>query len=59
LGTFNLTHGTDVARELELAYSPESVLSAASGQRLASLALELRAMIESRKSGIESKKPSG
>jgi len=50
LGTFNLTHGTDIARELELAFSSDSALSASSGKHLASLAAELRTMIESRKS---------
>jgi hypothetical protein len=48
---FNLERGTDLARELELAYSPESAPAAASGPHLASLAAELRAMIEDRKSG--------
>jgi HPt (histidine-containing phosphotransfer) domain-containing protein len=51
LGMFNLERGTDLARELELAYSPESAPAAASGPHLASLAAELRAMIEDRKSG--------
>ena len=50
LGTFSLTRGTVLARELEVAYSQESVPSASSGKRLAMLAAELRAMIESRKS---------
>ena len=50
LGTFNLTRGTVVARELELAYSQKSAPNAASGKHLASLAAELRVMIESRKS---------
>ncbi len=50
LGTFNLTRGTDVARELELVFSSNSASSASSGNHLASLAVELRAMIESRKS---------
>jgi len=54
LGMFNLNRGTDLARELELAYSSESRLAAASGKRLASLAAELRTMIESRPAGIES-----
>jgi len=54
LGMFNLERGTDPARELELAYSSESRLAAASGKRLASLAAELRTMIESRPAGIES-----
>lgn len=59
LGTFSLTHGTDVARELEVAFSHESAEGAASGKHLAALAAELRTMIESRKTGIESSKSSG
>jgi HPt (histidine-containing phosphotransfer) domain-containing protein len=58
LGTFNLTHGTDVARELEVAYAREFAERAATGKRLAQLAAELRTMIESRKSGIDSRKSS-
>jgi HPt (histidine-containing phosphotransfer) domain-containing protein len=49
LGTFSLTRGTVLAREAEVAYSGEVAPSATSGKRLASLAAELRAMIESRK----------
>jgi len=51
LGMFNLMRGTDLARELELAYSQQPTRPAASGQELASMAAELRAMIENRKSG--------
>lgn len=50
LGMFDLMHGTDLARELELEYSRESALTADSGNHLASLATELRTMIENRKS---------
>jgi HPt (histidine-containing phosphotransfer) domain-containing protein len=50
LGTFNLMHGTDLARELEQTYSQESAPPATSGQQLASMAAELRTMIENRKS---------
>lgn len=52
LGMFNLERGTDLARELEAAYPLESppAPDAASGPHLASLAAELRAMIENRKS---------
>jgi HPt (histidine-containing phosphotransfer) domain-containing protein len=57
LGMFNLERGTDLARELELAYSRESVPPAATGEHLASLAAELRGMIESRRAGIENRKP--
>lgn len=49
LGMFNLAHGTDLARELDLAYSSESALATASGTDLASQTAELRIMIESRK----------
>jgi HPt (histidine-containing phosphotransfer) domain-containing protein len=56
LGTFNLTRGTDLARELELAFSSNSAPSASSGKHLTSLAAELRAMIENRKSGVASRK---
>jgi hypothetical protein len=56
LGMFNLERGTDLARELELAYSPESSPDATSGLHLASLAAELRAMIESRQAGTENRK---
>jgi hypothetical protein len=56
LGMFNLDRGTDLARELDLAYSSESALAAASGPHLASLTSELRTMIESRQAGIESNK---
>ena len=50
LGMFNLARGTDLARELEQIYSSESASPVASGQQLASMAAELRAMIENRKS---------
>jgi HPt (histidine-containing phosphotransfer) domain-containing protein len=55
LGMFNLNRGTDLARELDLAYSSESALATASGLHLASLAAELRTMIENRGAGIESR----
>jgi HPt (histidine-containing phosphotransfer) domain-containing protein len=48
LGMFNLMRGTDLARELEQTYAQPSV-PPASGQQLASMAAELRAMIENRK----------
>jgi HPt (histidine-containing phosphotransfer) domain-containing protein len=48
LGMFNLMRGTDLARELEQTYAQLSV-SPASGRNLASMAAELRAMIENRK----------
>jgi HPt (histidine-containing phosphotransfer) domain-containing protein len=55
LGMFNLARGTDLARELDLAYSNESALAAASGTDLASLASELRTMIENREAGTKSR----
>jgi HPt (histidine-containing phosphotransfer) domain-containing protein len=54
LGMFNLNRGTDLARELDLAYSSESTLAAASDKHLASLTSELRTVIESRHPGNES-----
>jgi HPt (histidine-containing phosphotransfer) domain-containing protein len=56
LGMFNLERGTDLARDLELAYSPESAPDAASGPHLASLAAKLRTMIGRRQAGIENRK---
>jgi HPt (histidine-containing phosphotransfer) domain-containing protein len=50
LGMFNLTRGTELARELEQMYSLDSAPPTTSGQRLASMAAELRTMIENRKS---------
>ena len=50
LGMFNLTHGTELARELEQMYSLDSAPPCASGRQLASMAAELRTMIENRKS---------
>lgn len=55
LGMFNLARGTDLARELDLAYSSESALATESGTDLATLAAELRTMIENREVGIESR----
>lgn len=50
LGTFSLTRGTVLARELEVTYSRESSPGPDSGERLASLAAEIRAIVESRPS---------
>ena len=55
LGMFNLERGTNLAREVEAAYAPESPPDPDEAARLASLAAELRAMIESRQPGIESR----
>jgi HPt (histidine-containing phosphotransfer) domain-containing protein len=56
LGMFNLEHCTKLAHELQLAYSPDSPPATTSGQHLASLALQLRTMIESRQSTVENRK---
>ena len=50
LGTFGLTRGTVLARELELAFAPESSTGRDAGAKLAGIAAELRSMIESRES---------
>ena len=51
LGMFNLMRGTDLARELEQTFAQRSrTPPATSSRHLASLAAELRAMIENRKS---------
>lgn len=49
LGTFSLTRGTDLAREFELTFSREHRPGPALAQRLASIAAELRSIIDSRK----------
>ncbi|MGA2673047.1 MAG: Hpt domain-containing protein [Terracidiphilus sp.] len=49
LGIFGLARGTDLARELENLYSRPNGPEPAIGARLASLAAELRTMIESRR----------
>ena len=50
LGTFGLTRGTVLARELELTYARESSPPPSAAAGLAQTAAELRAMIETRKS---------
>jgi len=50
LGTFGLTRGTVLARELELTFARESSLSRDAGAQLAGVVAELRSMIESRES---------
>jgi HPt (histidine-containing phosphotransfer) domain-containing protein len=47
LGTFNLPRGTNLARELELAFA--TAPDPASASHVASLAAELRTLIETRK----------
>jgi HPt (histidine-containing phosphotransfer) domain-containing protein len=49
LGTFSLTRGTVLARELEMIFSRESPPDPDSGDRLAAIAAELRAMVENRR----------
>jgi HPt (histidine-containing phosphotransfer) domain-containing protein len=49
LGTFGLTSGTVLARELEIMYSRQNDTEAESAERLATIAAELRALIENRK----------
>ena len=49
LGTFNLTKGTVLARELEIMYSREGGPDPALGERLTTIAAELRTLVENRK----------
>jgi HPt (histidine-containing phosphotransfer) domain-containing protein len=49
LGTFGLTRGTVLARELEMLYSRENRPDAAQGPRLAEIAAELASIVEHRK----------
>jgi HPt (histidine-containing phosphotransfer) domain-containing protein len=58
LGMFNLERGTVLARELEASYAPESPPNPDEAARFASLAAELRTMIENRKPGSENRKSS-
>lgn len=48
LGTFGLTRGTVLARELELTFARESSPRRDAGAKLAEIAAELRTMVESR-----------
>jgi HPt (histidine-containing phosphotransfer) domain-containing protein len=50
LGTFGLTRGTVLARELELTFARESSPQRDAGAKLAEAARELRSIVESRKS---------
>ena len=50
LGTFSLARGTVLARELEVTFSGESSPGPGSGAHIATIAAELRAMIENRRS---------
>ena len=49
LGTVGLTRGTVLARELEINFSRDDGPDPVSGKRLATIATELRAMVESRR----------
>jgi HPt (histidine-containing phosphotransfer) domain-containing protein len=49
LGTFGLTRGTVLARELEILYSQQNEPEPDLAERLASTAAELRHLIDSRK----------
>jgi HPt (histidine-containing phosphotransfer) domain-containing protein len=49
LGTFNLSRGTEVARELELVFCSSGHLDPESTAHLAALASELESIIDSRK----------
>jgi HPt (histidine-containing phosphotransfer) domain-containing protein len=52
LGTFGLTRGTVLARELELTFARESSPRRDAGAKLAEVAAELRGMVESRASSV-------
>jgi HPt (histidine-containing phosphotransfer) domain-containing protein len=54
LGTFGLTRGTVLARELELAFSGEAAPHRDSGKSLAGAVAELHALIENRKAAQQS-----
>lgn len=49
LGTFGLTRGTVLARELEIVYSREGGPDRSLAARLAEIAAELRTIVETRK----------
>jgi HPt (histidine-containing phosphotransfer) domain-containing protein len=49
LGTFGLTRGTVLARELEIMYSRQNDPEASLAERLSSITTEIRIIIESRK----------
>jgi HPt (histidine-containing phosphotransfer) domain-containing protein len=49
LGTFGLTRGTVLARELEMMYSQENGRDPAQAAQLSAIAAELRSMLASRK----------
>jgi HPt (histidine-containing phosphotransfer) domain-containing protein len=49
LGTFGLTRGTELARELELMFSQPEGLNPARGERMVEIAAQLRTIIASRR----------
>lgn len=49
LGTFGLTRGTELARELEIIYSGQDNLEEDVAERLSAIAAELRTIVSSRK----------
>ena len=49
LGTFNLAHGTELAREFELLSESENTPDSATGDRMVSIAAELRTIVDDRK----------
>jgi HPt (histidine-containing phosphotransfer) domain-containing protein len=49
LGTFGLTRGTVLARELEIMYSRQSDSEASLSERLTNITAEIRTIIDSRK----------
>src|SRR6478672_3313519 len=49
LGTFGLPKGTELAREAEVAYQGDLRLNPAAAARLAEIALQLRALVASRR----------
>ncbi len=49
LGTFGLTRGTVLARELEILYSRENGPDPAMAEKLGHIAAQLRAIVESRR----------
>jgi HPt (histidine-containing phosphotransfer) domain-containing protein len=49
LGSFGLTRGTELARELEAAYAPNAAPEPAAAPRLAGITAELKAIVRDRK----------
>ncbi|HZL50106.1 MAG TPA: Hpt domain-containing protein [Terracidiphilus sp.] len=49
LGTFNLAHGTELAREFELLSESENTPGPATADRMVAIAAELRTIVDDRK----------